>query len=80
MISTFNLSADKSENTSVTQDKVKTDYLLKKAALLITASMHYLEAARLEESGDYKKADESTIQAEGILLLVNTFIGKNNFL
>ncbi len=48
-------------------------YHKKTAAYLISAASHYLEAAKYQEMGDNKKAYESTIEAEGILLLALTF-------
>jgi len=51
-------------------------YNKKTAGYLVTAARHYLEAAKHEAAGDHKKAYESTIQAEGILLLALTFRDK----
>lgn len=48
-------------------------YHKKTAAYLMLAARHYLDAAKYLEMGDNKKAYESTIEAEGILLLALTF-------
>ena len=45
----------------------------KTAAYLMLAARHYLDAAKYQETGDNKKAYESAIEAEGILLFGANF-------
>ncbi len=80
MITTINSNTDKRIENYSKELITDIDYHKKTAACLVTAARHYLQAARYEESGDRKRAYESTIQAEGILLLALTFREKNNFL
>ena len=76
MISTVNLPSEISTPVTANENKRSVDYHKKTAACLVTAARHYLAAAKHEEEGDNKKAYESTIQAEGILLLALTFKDK----
>ena len=55
------------------ENKTWSEYNKKTAGYLVSAARCYLAAAAYEEAGDNKKAYESTIQAEGILLLALTF-------